>query len=82
MEGTLLLMDTSGILDGVLGALSMGFVLSIDKMLCLGPPGPRGPRRGIFVDFPWGLHHENGGTYRRHIGNMGDSVSKENERYG
>lgn len=33
LEGTLLLMDTSGILDGVLGALSMGFVLSIDEML-------------------------------------------------
>jgi len=33
LEGTLLLMDTSGILDGVLGALSMSFVLGIDEML-------------------------------------------------
>eukprot|EP00438_Fugacium_kawagutii_P022677 Skav224901 [mRNA] locus=scaffold1112:417867:420845:- [translate_table: standard] len=33
LEGTLLLMDTSGILDCVLGALSMSFVLSIDEML-------------------------------------------------
>lgn len=33
LEGTLLLMDTSGILDSVLGALSMSFVLSIDEML-------------------------------------------------
>lgn len=33
LEGTLLLMDTSGILDTVLGALSLQFVLYIDEML-------------------------------------------------
>jgi len=33
LEGTLLLMDTSGILDSVLGALSMSFVLGLDEML-------------------------------------------------
>lgn len=37
LEGTLLLMDTAGILDCVLGALSLGFILSLDEML------PRGP---------------------------------------
>jgi len=33
LEGTLLLMDTSGIMDSVLGALSMSFVLGLDEML-------------------------------------------------
>lgn len=33
LEGTLLLMDTSGIMDCVLGALSLSFVLDVDEML-------------------------------------------------
>ncbi|CAE7552977.1 DYNC2LI1 [Symbiodinium pilosum] len=33
LEGTLLLMDTSGILDTVLGAMSMAFILDVDEML-------------------------------------------------
>merc|ERR1712159_809720 len=33
LEGTLLLMDTAGIMDMVLGAMSMGFVLSIDEII-------------------------------------------------
>jgi hypothetical protein len=32
-EGTKLLMDTAGIMDMVLGAMSMGFVLSIDEVI-------------------------------------------------
>ena len=33
LEGTTLLMDTSGILDTVLGAMSMAFILDVDEML-------------------------------------------------
>ncbi|CAE7470814.1 RH35 [Symbiodinium natans] len=33
LEGTTLLMDTSGILDTVLGAMSMAFILNVDEML-------------------------------------------------
>ena len=39
LEGTTLLLDTSGILDTVLGAMSMAFILEVDEMLCL--DGPR-----------------------------------------
>eukprot|EP00439_Symbiodinium_sp_Y106_P057392 s2759_g8.t1 len=33
LEGTTLLLDTSGILDTVLGAMSMAFILEVDEML-------------------------------------------------
>ena len=40
LEGTLLLMDTSGILDTVLGAMSMAFILDVDEMLPPACPKP------------------------------------------
>mmetsp|Transcript_8054 Transcript_8054/g.18836 ORF Transcript_8054/g.18836 Transcript_8054/m.18836 type:complete len:423 (-) Transcript_8054:148-1416(-) len=33
LEGTLLLMDSSGILDTILGAMSLSFILDVDEML-------------------------------------------------